>query len=153
MVRASPAGADDHTRWQKPLAEAAGRLRSLGWLSLALIAAVTGAMIALAAQAALAANERVIRVLRLIGARDSYIARAFVRRFTLRALGGAVAGTAAGLAMVAALPAAEAQGGLLSGIGFRGVGWLLPLAIVPLAGIVAFAATRAAALRTLRGVK
>lgn len=144
---------DDHTRWQKPLAEAAGRLRSLGWLSLALIAAVTGAMIALAAQAALAANERVIRVLRLIGARDSYIARAFVRRFTLRALGGAVAGTAAGLAMVAALPAAEAQGGLLSGIGFRGVGWLLPLAIVPLAGIVAFAATRAAALRTLRGVK
>lgn len=144
---------DDHTRWQKPLAEAAGRLRSLGWLSLALIAAVTAAMIALAAQAALAANARVIRVLRLIGARDSYIARAFVRRFTLRALGGAAAGTAAGLAMVAALPAADAQGGLLSGIGFRGAGWLLPLAIVPLAGIVAFAATRAAALRTLRGVK
>ena len=29
-----------------------------------------------------------IRVLRLVGAKDSYIARAFVRRFTLRALSG-----------------------------------------------------------------
>ena len=32
-------------------------------------------MITLAAQAALAANEQVIRVLRLVGARDAYIAR------------------------------------------------------------------------------
>ena len=51
-------------------------------------------MITLAANAALATNAQVIRVLRLIGARDTYIARAFVRRFTLRALSGAAIGTA-----------------------------------------------------------
>ena len=144
---------DDHTRWQRPLVEAAGRLRLLGFVSLSLIGAVTAAMIALAAQASLSANAQVIRALRLVGARDAYIARAFVRRFTLRALGGAILGTAAGLAVVVALPAASAEGGLLADIGFRGVGWLAALAIVPLAGIVAFVATRIAAFRTLRGVQ
>ena len=77
---------DDHMRWRKPLVSAATRIRSLGLLSLGLIAGATAAMITLATQAALAANGQVIRVLRLVGAKDTYIARAFVRRFTLRAL-------------------------------------------------------------------
>ncbi|MBD3766185.1 MAG: cell division protein FtsX, partial [Rhodobacterales bacterium] len=76
---------DDHQRWRRPLAVAAGRLRALGGLSVVLILGTMAAMITLAAQAALAANGQVIRVLRLVGARDAYIARAFVRRFTLRA--------------------------------------------------------------------
>jgi cell division transport system permease protein len=143
---------DDHTRWRKPLVAAADRLRSLGFLSLALIALATAAMIALAAQSALAANGQVIQVLRLIGARDVYIARAFVRRFTLRALFGAAAGAALGLGAVALLPGASDQGGFLTGLGFQGAGWLWPLTIPPLAAIVAFWATRAAALRTLRRV-
>jgi len=141
---------DDHTRWRRPLAEAAARLRLLGWLSIALIGATMAAMITLAANASLAANAQVIRVLRLIGARDSYIARAFVRRFTLRALTGAAAGAAAGLAGVLLLPRADAAGGFLTGLGFQGAGWLWPLALPPLAGAVAFAATRRAALRKLR---
>lgn len=144
---------DDHTRWRKPLVAAAARLRSLGLISLGLIAAATAAMIALAAQSALAANGQVIRVLRLIGARDVYIARAFVRRFTLRALAGAATGAALGMAAVALLPGASDEGGFLTGLGFQGAGWLWPLAIPPLAAIVAFWATRAAALRTLRRVQ
>lgn len=141
---------DDHTRWRAPLVQAADRLRALGLFSLGLIALSTAAMIALAAQAALAANVQVIRVLRLIGAQDAYIARAFVRRFTMRALAGAAAGTALGMAGIAALPQADAAGGFLTGLGFRGPGWLWPLLIPPLAAAVAFAATRAAALRMLR---
>ncbi|EAR50786.1 cell division permease protein FtsX, putative [Oceanicola granulosus HTCC2516] len=141
---------DDHTRWREPLVDAAGRLRALGVFALLLIAGSTGAMITLAAQAALAANEQVIRVLRLVGAQDSYIARAFVRRFTLRALTGALAGTAAGMLGIFLLPEADAAGGFLTGLGFRGAGWLLPLLIPPLAALVAFAATRSAALRVLR---
>lgn len=144
---------DDHTRWRKPLVAAAARLRSLGLVSLGLIAAATAAMIALAAQSALAANGQVIRVLRLIGARDVYIARAFVRRFTLRALAGAATGAAFGMAAVALLPGASDQGGFLTGLGFQGSGWLWPLAIPPLAAIVAFWATRAAALGTLGKVQ
>ncbi|MGP1356319.1 cell division protein FtsX, partial [Roseicyclus sp.] len=144
---------DDHTRWRRPMVEAAGRLRLLGWVSLLLIAGATGAMVTLAAQAALSANEQVVRVLRLVGARDAYIARAFVRRFTLRALGGAAGGTAAGLLAVALLPGADEAGGFLTGLGFTGAGWALPLLIPPLAALVAFAATRIAAYRTLRALQ
>ena len=141
---------DDHTRWREPLIAAANRLRSLGWVAIVLIGASTGAMITLAAQAALAANAQVIRVMRLVGARDIYIARAFVRRFTLRALAGAAIGTFAGMFAVWLLPSADVAGGFLTGVGFQGVHWLWPLVIPPLAAVVAFFATRAAALRTLR---
>ena len=141
---------DDHTRWRRPLVEAATRLRLLGVLSIALIGAAMAAMITLAARAALATNADVIRVLRLVGAKDSYIARAFVRRFTLRTLAGAAVGAAAGIAGVAALPASDAAGGFLTGLGFTGPGWLWPLILPPLAAVVAFLATRRAAFRQLR---
>lgn len=143
---------DDHTRWRRPLAVAADRLRLLGLLSLALIAGAMGAMITLAANAALAANLQVIRVLRLVGARDRFIVRAFVHRFTLRALGGAAIGTALAMIGVALLPQTDEAGGFLTGLGFQGAGWLLPLILPPLAAIVAFAATRFAAFRTLKGL-
>ena len=141
---------DDHTRWRRPLVEAASRIRLLGVLSIALIGTAMAAMITLSARAALATNAEVIRVLRLVGARDSYIARAFVRRFTLRTLAGAAVGAAAGLIGVAALPATDAAGGFLTGLGFAGTGWLWPFALPPVAAIVAFAATRRAAFRQLR---
>ena len=141
---------DDHTRWREPLAVAASRLRLLGLLSIALIGATMAAMITLAANSALAANAQVIKVLRLVGARDSYIARAFVRRFTLRAFGGAAVGAALGLIGVALLPSANQAGAFLTGRGFQGLGWLWPFILPPIAGGVAFAATRAAAFRKLR---
>lgn len=141
---------DDHTRWRRPLAVAASRLRLLGLLSIALIGTATAAMITLAASAALAANAQVIKVLRLVGARDSYIARAFVRRFTLRALGGAAIGTVLGMIGIALLPSTDTAGGFLTGLGFEGMGWLWPLTLPPLAAVVAFLATRAAAFRKLR---
>ena len=144
---------DDHDRWRAPLVEAAGRLRLLGGLALILILGATGGMVTLAAQAALSANEQVIRVLRLVGARDAYIANAFVRRFTLRALSGAAAGTALGLAAVAILPSARDTAAILTGLSFSGVGWLWPLLIPPLAAMTALIATRVAASRMLRGLQ
>ena len=109
-----------------------------------------GAMITLAAQAALAANAQVIRVLRLVGALDVYIARAFIRRFTLRALIGSAAGTVAGLIAILLLPRAAEEGGFLTGLGFQGAHWFWPLIIPVLAAAVAFVATRLAADRTLK---
>lgn len=141
---------DDHARWRRPLALAAGRLNLLAGLSLVLILGAMAAMITLAANASLSANAQVIRVLRLVGAKDSYIVRAFVRRFTLRALGGAAIGALAGLIGVALLPAADTAGGFLTGLGFQGAGWLWPLALPPLAAMIAFAATRAAAFTKLK---
>lgn len=144
---------DDHQRWRKPLVAAADRVRTLGLLSLALIVGATAAMVTLAAQAALSANAQVIRVLRLVGARDTFVARAFVRRFTLRALLGALVGTVLGMIAVAMLPEASAEGGFLTGLGFAGLQWLWPLTIPPLTAFVAFWATRGAAFRMLRLVR
>jgi len=129
---------------------AASRLRLLGWISTLLIGAAVAAMVTLAAQAALAANAQVIAVLRLVGATDDYIARAFIRRFTLRALLGAAAGTVLGMVAVILLPDAGEAGGFLTGLGFRGWHWVVPLLVPLLVGAVAFAATGAAARRTLR---
>jgi cell division transport system permease protein len=144
---------DDHTRWRAPLVAAADRLRLLGWVSLVLILGSTAVMITLAAQAALASNEQVIRVMRLVGARDTYIARAFVRRFTRRALTGSAVGTVLGMIAVALLPRAAEEGTFLTGLGFQGAGWLVPLVIPVLAAVTAFWATRIAAFRTLRGLR
>lgn len=143
---------DDHTRWRRPLVEAANSLRRLGVFSILLIGGATAAMITLAANAALAANAQVILVLRLVGARDSYIAQAFVRRFTIRALLGAAAGVAFGMAGVLLLPEASDAGGFLTGLGFQGAGWFAPLLIPILGALVAFAATWFAARRRLEEI-
>uniref|UniRef100_UPI0035B468DD cell division protein FtsX n=1 Tax=Paenirhodobacter enshiensis TaxID=1105367 RepID=UPI0035B468DD len=144
---------DDHTRWRQPLVSAAHRLRLLGGLSLVLIGGAMAGLITLAAQAALAANGQVIRTLRLVGARDSFIAHAFVRRFTMRGFVGAVVGTVLAMIGLAILPAANEAGGFLTGLGFSGWGWLWPLLIPPVAAIVAYGATRGAAQRMLRGIR
>lgn len=141
---------DDHARWRKPLVSAASRLRGLGWTSLLLIGGAMAAMITLAAQAALAANAQVIAVLRLVGARDAYIAGAFMRRFTKRAFGGALLGTVLGMVAVALLPNSDVGGAFLPGLGFHGAGWLTPMLVPFLAAGVAWVATRSAALRSLR---
>lgn len=141
---------DDHTRWRQPLVQAASRLRTLSLVSLVLIGGVMAAMITLAASAALSANAQIIGVLRLVGARDVFIARAFVRRFTLRAAAGAIGGTALAMVLIALLPSAGETSSFLTGLGFRGGEWILPLLIPVLAAVVAFWATRTAALSRLR---
>ncbi|MDP0927512.1 cell division protein FtsX [Paracoccus onubensis] len=144
---------DDHTEWRRPLVSAANRLQALGVISLLLITAASAAMITLAAKAALAANGQVIQVLRLIGARDITIAIAFVRRFTHRAAIGAAAGTVLGMAAIALLPDMQAAGGFLTGLGFSGWSWLLPLLVPLVAAVVGFLATRWAALKMLESVR
>ncbi len=140
---------DEHTRWRRPLIAAAARLRLLGWTSILLIGAATGAMVILAANAALSANARVIAVLRLVGATDAYIASAFVRRFTLRTLIGAGAGALLGLIAILFMPGAGDAGAFLTGLRFQGLHWVYPVLVPPLAALVAFLATGYAARRVL----
>lgn len=138
---------DDHTRWRQPLVRAAGGLRVVALAGAVLIAVAMAAMVTLAAGFSLAANAQVLRVLRLIGAPDSFVARAFTRRFALRALIGAAGGTALGMAALAAIPRGA---GLFQGIGPQGLDWLAMLAIPPAAALIAWIATRRAALRVLK---
>lgn len=141
---------DDHAAWRAPLVASAGRLRALAWVAVALAAGGMAALVALAAEAAMAANAQVIGVLRQVGARDATIAAAFERRFTLRAGLGAVVGTGLALGALALVP--NGADALLAGVGFRGAGWIWPLLVPPLAAALAFGATRIAARRRLREV-
>jgi len=151
-AEAPGATVDDHSRWRRPVVRAASRLRLLGAASLAMIGTAMVAMVALAAHAALAANGRVIRVLRLVGAEDSYIAGAFVRRFTLRAVIGAGVGAGAGALALLFLPT-DAAGGLVTDLAPHGAEWLLVVLVPLVAGASAFLATRWAATRMLRGMQ
>ena len=140
---------DDHGTWRAPLMRAANRLRVLGAISALLLGLTMAVMVTLAANASLAANSQVIRVLRLVGATDNYIARAFVQRFTMRALAGAAVGAVIGMLAVALLPPASETGSFLTGLGFQGVQWFLPLLIPPFSALVAFVATGWSANRAL----
>ena len=140
---------DDHTRWRRPLVIAAGRLSKLGWFSILLMIGASAAMITLSARAAMSANAQVILVLRLIGATDAYIASAFVRRFSLRALSGGALGCIAAAGAIYFLSEDEDKLSILTGIEFYGLEWLWLLFVPLLIGVVAFLATRRAAKKVL----
>lgn len=144
------AALDDHTRWRDPLIASAYRLRMIGAVAILLLGACIVALITLAAQAALAANTQVIEVLRLVGATDTYIARAFVRRFTIRGFVGAAIGTLAGYLATLLLPSTDVADGFMTGLRFAGTSAVWLIFIPVLCGIAAFLATRWAALRTLK---
>lgn len=141
---------EDHRSWRAPMAAAAGQVRSLGMLALLLIFAALAAIIVLACQAAMIASTPAISTLRLIGARDSFVARAFVRRITLRALLGAVSGILPALALLALVPRADPDS--LGPVGLSGAQWLAPLALLPLTGIIALLATAITTRLVLKGL-
>lgn len=141
---------DDHAAWQQPLVLAAKRLWWLGAGILTLILGVTAVVVGLAAQASLVANQQVIGVLRTVGARDSYIAGAFMRRFTLRGLYGALLGTIIGGAAIALVPRGDLQQNFLAEFSLQGGEWAFLLLIPVAAGFAAYIATRWAAKHSLR---
>ncbi len=141
---------DDHAAWRAPLVATAARLRLFALACLGLTALALASVQGLAAHAAVVANGQVIQMLRLIGARDGFIAGAFTRRFTSRAVAGAALGTGVGMALLALLPSASEQGFFLVGIGPRGWHWLLPPLVPLVAGLVAYVVTRRTTLRSLR---
>lgn len=143
---------DDHRGWRAPLLSAAFRLQLVGVAATLLIALTMAAVIGLAANAALSANAQVVRVLRLVGASDAYIAGAFMRRFTLRSLLGGAVGALVGAGAIAVMPAADSPGGFMTGLRFSGIEWLWPLAVPILAAVIALVATRQAAIRVLQGL-
>ncbi len=101
---------DDHALWRGPLSEAARAVGRLAWAATALVMLAACGMVALAARATLAANLEIVRVIRLIGGEDRYIAGAFVRRLALRGLAGGMAGAGVALLALTTLPGSGVGG-------------------------------------------
>ena len=151
-AEAPSASFDDHSTWRAPVLAASQRLRLFVGLSLALTAIITIIIVVLSAHNALASNQNIIRTLRLLGARDSYIAHAFVRRITMRATLGAALGMALAMVAVISFPGQPESNGLLSGLSLSGTDWIYPVFVPILVGISAFAASRLAARYHLHSV-
>lgn len=140
---------DDHGRWRAPVVAAAKQVSRLGFLAFVLTLATLVAVIVLAAQAAIIANRQVIETLRLVGARDLFIARAFVRRITLRGVFGASLGAVAGLLIVMTQPVLPTGTGI-GGLRFVGVEWFYPIILPLVVGGVTFVASRMTTFSLLR---
>ncbi len=151
-AEAPDASFNDHSFWRAPILEAAQRLRLMVAVSLALTAVIAVIIVVLSANNALASNQGIIRTLRLLGATDAYIARAFVRRITLRATFGAGAGMVLAMMALIFFPSPAQTSGLLSGLTLSGLDWAYPLLVPLLAGLSAFIASRMAAHYHLRRV-
>lgn len=150
-AQAPSAVLDEHNRWRAPIVAAAQKLRLMGWGGIVLIGFAMAAMVILATTASLAANAPIIEVLRLIGATDRFIARAFVARFTLHAALGAGVGSALAAGVILSLPDGASVLGFAN-LALGGADWLW-VALIPFAAsAVAFAATQAAASIKLKGL-
>ena len=151
LAEAAPGAVyDDHAAWRLPLIGTARELGRFALASLLLLAAALSAGLVLAAERAVTANGPAVRTLRLVGAEDGFIAGGFARRLCLRAALGAVAGTVAGMVLLALLPRTSEAGFFLVGIGLGGWQWLLPLFVPPVAAAVAWTAGWLAIRRALR---
>ena len=143
---------DDYGSWRGPLIAAAQRARLLAWIAVGLIGVVLVGLVTLAAQVSLTSNRQTIGVLRLVGATDSYIAQAFVRRFALRSVIGATIGTAIGLVAIRLLLTADVASSVGLPQPFPGFQALWLLGIPVLSGGAALLATQFVAQRALKEI-
>ena len=143
---------NDHDSLRRPLIAVAQRLRVLGWVTIGLIAFALIGLVTLAAKLSLASNLQTISVLRLVGATDTYIANAFMRRFMLRAAIGAAVGTILGFVALQLAITADAATAIGLAAPFGGGGGLWLILIPVLSGLAALIATCGAAQRMLRTI-
>ena len=87
------ASLDNHSEWRRPIEVVSKLVSQLGMFTVVLIILSSISMVTMASNAALSANVKVLRVLRLVGAFDTFIVTAFVRIFTLRVFWGSLTGT------------------------------------------------------------
>ena len=83
---------DNHAEWRRPIEVVSKLVSQLGMFTVILIMLSSIAMVTMASNAALSANVKVLRVLRLVGAFDTFIVTSFVRIFTLRIFLGSLTG-------------------------------------------------------------
>lgn len=143
---------DDHSRWQRPVITISKRLRLLGLLSISLIFAATFSFMTLATNSSLAANFPTLKTLHLIGAKDSYIVRAFARRFTVNAFMGAVLGSCVAFLLLSIALLSQENNHILGEYNLINGAWIFMLPIPLIIALIAFLATRRSTFRLLEEI-
>jgi cell division transport system permease protein len=147
------ASLDDHRVWIDRLRAVGGTLVGICAGVLALVIAATALSVLFATRGAMAGNRNIIEVLHVVGARDSFVARVFARRFlTFGVKGGALGG---GLAMVLFLVNGWLGGGaagaaLLGEAHVSLTGYLAMALVAALIALITAATSRVAVMAYLK---
>jgi len=142
---------DDHQRWLARLLDLARAVEIMALVVVALVALAASIMVAFVTRMGLAAHQRSIALLHLIGAQDGYVARQFQNHALRFGLRGGILGLLAAVPTLylARLLLQRIDSGLLPELSLRPHEWayfaLLPLA----AAAVAMVTARVTVLRTL----
>jgi cell division transport system permease protein len=154
LQAASPGAAiDDHAAFN---AGALSFLRTIEVLAvslLALVLAATAGVVAFTARAGLSIHRRIVEVVHLVGAHDSYVARQFQAQAFRYGLFGAFIGTllAAATLLLAAVFAARGAAPMSAAVRAFEPWMIWPLALIPLAAVlIAMITVRIAVLTALR---
>jgi cell division transport system permease protein len=125
---------EDHARWQGDMLAFAGSIKLLASIIIGLIAAAAVTTVIFVTKTGLSIHRRVIEIVHLVGARDSYIARQFLLHAMRLGLIGGIGGVALAGATLIGLDRllAQAQTSLLPTLALDPNQWLA-LAVVPIA--------------------
>jgi cell division transport system permease protein len=125
---------EDHARWQADMLAFAGSIKLLAAIIIGLIAAASVTTVIFVTTTGLSIHRRVIEIVHLVGARDSYIARQFLLHAMRLGLIGGIGGVALAGATLLGLDRllAHAQTDLLPRLALDLNQWLA-LAAVPIA--------------------
>lgn len=141
---------DNHAEWRRPIEVVSKLVSQLGMFTVILIMLSSIAMVTMASNAALSANVKVLRVLRLVGAFDTFIVTAFVRIFTLRVFLGSLTGTVCAGIVLFLIPTFSENLGILDVVSLE-IKDTIYIACVPfLFAIISIFATRNAVKFSLK---
>lgn len=141
---------DNHSEWRRPIEVVSKLVSQLGMFTVILIMLSSIAMVTMASNAALSANVKVLRVLRLVGAFDTFIVTSFVRIFTLRIFLGSLTGTVCAGIVLFLIPTFSENLGILDVVSLE-IKDTIYIACVPfLFAIISIFATRNAVKFSLK---
>ena len=141
---------DNHSKWRRPIEVVATLVSQLGVFTVILITLSSFAMVTMAANAALSANVKVLRVLRLVGAFDTFIVTAFVRRFTLRVFLGSLIGTSCAGLVLFLIPIFIENLGILTEVKINLIDTIYIVSVPFLFAIISIFVTRTAVKSSLK---
>ena len=148
------ASVDDHALWFDRLAAVAQSFELVAALVVLLTALAAALTVIFVTRSGLSVHHRVIEVLHLIGARDTYIARQFQNHALMLGLRGGVPGLlmAVFTLLLVSQVAGRVDSLMLPAITLAPAQWAA-LAVLPVgAGIIAMLTARVTVLRTLAGM-
>lgn len=146
---------DTHQAWRETLSGFAGALAWFAYGVLALIAAAAAGAVIFATRAGLLTHQEIVEVLHFVGARDSFIASEFQRRFLILGLEAGVLGAV--FAAITLFVGEIATGAMATNTGANylpalspGLGGYLSLVLVPaMAALIAMLTARVTVLAAL----